>query len=186
MYRYRPGDKLTAEQYEQLIENDHYISEMSRGMLVHEPRPGALHSRIAGNLLLLLQPFVRELDLGKIEVEAGFRLSAEPLTIRGPDVAFIRKDRLPSRIPVSWWPFAPDLAIEITSPKKSAAYLHDKIADYFDAGTREVWVVEPRKRTVTIYRSLSEISIVRALDVIEGGDLLPGLTLALDAFLPTY
>ena len=186
MVEYRVGDRLTALQYERMTEDDQYISEMSRGMLVREPRPGALHSRIALNLCFVLQPFVQERDLGTIEVEAGFRLSMEPLTIRGPDVAFIRKDRLPPKIPMSWWPFAPDLAIEIVSPKKSAANLHDKIADYFDAGTREVWVVEPRKRSVTIYRSLSEISIVRAPDVIKGGDLLPGLTLHLDAFIPTY
>ncbi len=184
MHQYRRGKALTAEQYERLTEDGQYRSELSRGLLIREPRPGALHARIAADLYSELQQFVQEHGLGSIEIEAGFRLSAEPLTVRGPDVAFISKDRLPAEIPVSWWPFAPDLAIEVVSPGKTLSELHEKIFEYFEAGTRQVWVVEPRTRSVTVYRSLSDISIVREPDVLDGGDLLPGLMLKLDSFLP--
>jgi Uma2 family endonuclease len=107
------------------------------------------------------------------------------LTVRGPDVAFISSERLPDEIPVSWWPFAPDLAIEVVSPTRTLSELHEKIFEYFETGTREVWVVEPRTRSVTVYRSLSDILIVREPDVLRGGDVLPGLELKLDSFLPT-
>jgi Uma2 family endonuclease len=184
MYTYHRGDSLTAEQYERLDEDGRYRSEMSRGLLVREPRPGALHARITAALYTELHRFVVEHDLGSVEIEAGFRLWQEPLTVRGPDVAFISRERLPSEIPVSWWPFAPDLAIEVVSPGKTLSELHEKIFEYFEAHTRQVWVVEPRTRSVTVYRSLSDISIVREPDMLNGGDLLPGLMLKLDSFLP--
>ena len=184
MYKYRSGDVLTAEQYEGLVEDDRYRSELSRGRLVREPRPGALHSLVAFELGVLLREFVSKHQLGKVDVEAGFRLWAEPLTVRGPDVAFISKERLPDEIPESWWPFPPDLAIEVVSLGKTLTELQEKILEYFEAGTREVWVVEPRTRSVTVYRSLSDISIVREPDVLRGGALLPGLELQLNAFLP--
>jgi Uma2 family endonuclease len=184
MYQYRRGDVLTADQYERLVEDGRYRSEMSRGRLIREPRPGALHSIVAFELGVLLREFVRQHDLGRVVVEGGFRLWAEPLTVRGPDVAFIRKAKLPEDVPVSWWPFAPDLAIEVVSPSKSLADLHEKIFEYFEAGTAQVCVVEPRTRSVTVYRSLADISIVREPEVLDGGTLLPGLALELDAFLP--
>lgn len=186
MYHARAGDTLTAEQYERLDEDGRYRSELSRGRLVREPRPGALHARIAADLYSELQQYVETHGLGSVEIEAGFRLKAHPLTVRGPDVAFISRDRLPAEIPVSWWPFAPDLAIEIVSTSKTLAALNEKIFEYFESGTREVWVVEPRTRSVTVYRSLSNIALVREPEVIDGGDLLPGLQLRLDSFLPAY
>jgi Uma2 family endonuclease len=185
MKQYRRGDALTAEQYERLHEDDRYISEMSRGLLVREPRPGALHSRVAFELGVLLREFVKANDLGTVEVESGFKLSESPLTIRGPDIAFIRKERLPAELPVSWWPLAPDLAIEVVSPGKTLSELHVKIFEFFEAGTREIWVVESRTRSVTVYRSLSDIAVIREPEMLYGGVLLPGLRLPLDSFLPT-
>ena len=184
MNEFRTGDRLTAEQYERLNEDGRYISELSRGLLVREPRPGALHARVTFELGVLLREFVREHDLGTIEVEAGFKLSDSPLTIRGPDIAFIRKDRLPAELPLSWWPFAPDLAIEVVSPAKTLSELHEKIFEFFEAETREVWVVESRTRSVTVYRSLSDIAVIREPQMLEGGELLPGLRLPLHSFLP--
>jgi Uma2 family endonuclease len=186
MAQFRVGDRLTATQYERMTEDDQYISEMSRGMLVREPRPGALHTAIAADLYVLLRKYVDEHDLGRVVMEGGFRLSDNPLAIRGPDVAFITKARLPAKIPVSWWPFAPDLAVEVLSPSRSAASVQEKISEYFEHGTREAWVVESRSRSVLVYRSVTDISIVRHPDEVDGGILLPGLRLRIDTFLPVY
>jgi Uma2 family endonuclease len=184
MYKRREPVLITADQYERLVEDDRFISEVSRGRLIRSPRPGALHARVAFELGVQLKQFVQAHDLGTVEVESGFRLWGDPITVRGPDVAFISKARLPATLPESWWPFAPDLAIEIVSRGKSLAKLNAKIFEYFDTGTRQVWVVEPRTRSVMVYRSLAEISIIRAPAALEGGDLLPGLVLPIDAFLP--
>lgn len=174
----------TLDEYEQLDEPDELRSELSCGRLVREPRPGALHSDIVMDLGILLREFVRERSIGKIVVEGGFRLSADPPTVRGPDIAFIAQDRLPPVVPAGWWPFAPDLAIEIISPSGSVSALHEKIFEYFEAGTRAVWVVDARTRSVTVYNSLTDIAIVRAPALLTGGTVMPGLELSLDAFLP--
>jgi Uma2 family endonuclease len=174
----------TLEQYEQLVEPDEYRSELSRGQLVREPRAGGLHSDIVMELAVLLRDFVKKHDLGKIVVEGGFRLSVEPPTVRGPDIAFIAKERIPEMVPESWWPFAPDLAVEIVSPAGRVSALHEKIFEYFETGTRGVWVVDARTRSVTVYNSLSDITIIRAPALLPGGAIMPGLELSLDAFLP--
>lgn len=181
--KYGMQPQYTLEEYAALREDDQYRSELSRGRLVREPRPGALHARIALELGLILHDFVNQHSLGSIELEAGFRLSDDPSVVRGPDVAFISTARLPAEVPVSWWPFAPDLAVEIVSPGRSLSELNTKIFEYFDAGTTMVWVVDLGTRSVMVYRSLSDISIVRAPALLEGGLLLPGLALSLDSFL---
>ncbi|HUP89962.1 MAG TPA: Uma2 family endonuclease [Longimicrobiales bacterium] len=174
----------TLAQYAQLDDDDGYWSELSRGYLVREPQPGALHSDVVMELGVSLRAYVRKNDLGRIVVEGGFRLSIDPPTVRGPDIAFISKARLPDVVPVSWWPFAPDLAIEVVSPGRSLSTLQEKILEYFDAGTRAVWVIDLRTRSVTSYASLSDISIIRAPATLTGGELLPGFSLQLDALIP--
>lgn len=179
MHRY-----YTLEEYEQLVEDDRYCSELSRGRLVREPRPGALHSHLALELAVLMREHVRQHDAGMVVVEGGFRLSTDPPIVRGPDIAFISKVRLPATMPTSWWPLAPDLAVEIVSPARRLSALQEKIFQYFDAGARGVWVIDTRTRSVTNYASLSDIAIVRAPGLLSGGDILPGFALSLDSFLP--
>lgn len=180
----RSHRSYTLEEYERLEEPDEFRSELSRGRLVREPRPGALHSHIVMELGVLLREFVRALSLGTIVVEGGFRLSEDPPIVRGPDIGFIAQERLPTSVPASWWPLAPDLAIEIVSPAGTLSKLQLKIFEYFDAGTRAVWVVDVRTRSVTVYNSLTDIAIVRAPALLTGGALMPGLELSLDSFLP--
>lgn len=174
----------TLEEYEQLVEPDEFRSELSRGRLVREPRAGGLHSHIVMELAVLLRNFTQRHDLGMIVVEGGFRLSVDPPTVRGPDIGFVAKERLPASIPDSWWPFAPDLAIEIVSPAGRVSALHEKIFEYFETGTRAVWVVDVRTRSVTVYNSLDDITIIREPQLLTGGTIMPGLELSLDAFLP--
>jgi Uma2 family endonuclease len=54
--------------------------------------------------------------------------------------------------------------------------LHDKVCDFLDAGTRMVWVLEPSRRTVMVYRSRDDIRLLAEDDELEGGDVLPGFS----------
>ena len=172
----REGAQLTIAQYERLPRDDRYIDELSRGLLVREPRPGAEHSYVTGNLFSALRNFVEGNDLGLVRVESGFRLAAEPPTVRGPDVAFVAKARLPAQLPAGFLEVAPDLAIEVLSPSNRARVIAERIRDYFAAGTTETWIVQPRSRTVVIHTPTDEI---RLLDDVERltTPLLPGLAL---------
>ncbi len=167
---------LSVEEYEQLREEPGYRSELSRGLLVREPQPGAVHGEVTGRIFVALDAFVREHGLGRVTNQTGFRLSPLPRTVRGPDVAFVRREQVPAEPPASFWPFAPDLAVEVASPSNSLSGLQEKVIEYFEAGTAQVWIIEPRTRTVTVYRSLTDIALLRENEYLDGGDQLPGFS----------
>ena len=97
--------------------------------------------------------------------------------MRAPDAAVVVKSRIPpTGIPSTYWAFAPDLAVEVVSPSDRLADVHVKIAEYFAAGTRLVWLVEPETRMVHVYPSPQEVEVVGTEDDLEGGDVLPGFS----------
>jgi Uma2 family endonuclease len=74
--------------------------------------------------------------------------------VRGPDVSYISAARLPpDRVPIAFIPIAPDLAVEVLSPGDRPGDLDERIADYLGAGTRLVWVVDPRNAQVAVHRA---------------------------------
>ena len=182
MAQREPTDLLTVEEYARLPDDPRYRDELSHGRLVREPRPGARHGAVAFEIAILLREFVRARALGMVVMESGFRLSVTPATVRGPDVAFIAKDQLPSEIPVGFWPFAPDLAIEVVSPSNTTSEIETKVLEYLDAGTRMVWVIDPESRTARIYAG-NEARIIRHDENLEAGDVVPGFSISLRSVL---
>lgn len=175
-----PGP-LTVEEFERLPDEASRI-ELVRGHVVREPPAGFEHCGIAAQIATCLNTFVRRHTLGKVVTgEPGFVLFDDPPTVRVPDVAFVAKDRLPAD-PRGFARLAPDLAVEIVSPSNTVSEIQDKVIDYLDAGTRLVWVVEPRGRTVTVYRSRDEIRILTVGQEIEGGEVLPGFRIEVSEF----
>lgn len=174
-------EPLTLEQFERLPEEDEFRVELVRGRLVREPRPGGRHGRIAFRLGFLIERFAEARGLGQVVMETGFLLAEDPPTVRGPDVAFLAQESLPSEgAPVGHWRYAPDLAIEVLSPSNSAAEILEKVADYLRSGSRLVWVLDPEAERVTIYRSRGDVRVVEVGDLLEGEDVLPGFRLELE------
>ena len=170
---------MSLEEFQRLPEEEDRI-ELVRGRLVREPRPGARHGWLTGRLVGELDRYIRERDLGLVVTETGFLLSDDPPTVRGPDVAFIPSEDLPSAGPTDgFWTVAPRLAIEVVSPSNAASEIRQKVLEYLAAGTLAVWVVDPATRTVAAYRSRENIRLLTETDEIEGGDVLPGFRLAL-------
>ncbi|MGH7587481.1 MAG: Uma2 family endonuclease [Gemmatimonadota bacterium] len=155
--------------------------ELVRGDVVREPLAGFEHGVVAARIASCLQTFVRRHRLGKVVGASGFVLFDDPPTVRAPDVAFVARDRLPAD-PRGFARLAPDLAVEIVSPSNTISELQEKVFDYLDAGTPLVWVVEPRGRTVTVYRSRDEIRILTSGQEIEGGEVLPGFRIEVSEF----
>jgi Uma2 family endonuclease len=167
-----PGP-VTIEEFERLPDDASRL-ELVRGHVVREPPAGFEHCGIAARITAYLDTYVRRQALGRIVTgEPGFVLFDDPPTVRAPDVAFVVRDRLP-KDPRGFPRLAPDLAVEIVSPSNILSEIQDKVFDYLDAGTRLVWVVEPRGRTVTVYRSREEIGILTPSQEIDGGEVLPG------------
>lgn len=175
-----PGLK-TIEEFERLPDEASRM-ELVRGQVVREPPAGFEHGALAVRIATCLDSFVRQHGLGKVlGAETGFVLFDDPPTVRAPDVAFVTRDRLPSDTR-GFGRLAPDLAVEIVSPSNTVAEIQDKVFDYLDAGTKLVWVVEPRGRTVTVYRSRDEIRILTSSQELEGDEVLPGFRIELLEF----
>jgi Uma2 family endonuclease len=156
--------------------DDGYRYELVRGELRKMAPAGHLHGRIAINVTTPLDQYVRTHSLGSVyAAETGFKLASNPDVVRAPDVAFIRRERVEEVGDIEgYWPGAPDLAVEVISPSDTYSDVQEKVFDWLEAGTRMVILVMPRKRTITIYRSLTDITILTEHDTLDGGEVVPG------------
>jgi Uma2 family endonuclease len=93
-------------------------------------------------------------------------------------VSFLRAERLPAGgVPSAGFvAFSPDLAVEVLSPDQTAADMDERMADYFAAGTRLFWVVNPARRTVAVHSPTAPARWLREGDVLDGGDVIPGFS----------
>jgi Uma2 family endonuclease len=126
-----------------------------------------------------LSTFVDDRQLGLcFSDNTGFELPGLDDTVRSPDTAFVRADRLPPHgVGEGWVPVAPDLVVEILSPRETAATLEEKLRDYRAAGTTLVWVIDPPTRTVSVREVGQPERRLAATDSLKGGTLLPGFSL---------
>src|SRR3989442_16009509 len=121
--------------------------------------------------------------LGRVYVESGFKLTSNPDTVRGPDVAIIRETRLPEPEPVGYPALAPDLVVEILSPSDRPGDVLGKVADWLSADTRLVWVIDPERRLVRIYRADGADEVVTLEQALNGEDVVPGFACQLATIL---
>ena len=107
--------------------------------------------------------------------ETGFKIASDPDTVRAADIAFVRRERIPEAgIPKNFWELAPDLVVEVLSPGDTYGEVEDKVEDWLNAGVRAVWVVNSKRRGVTIYRSTTDVTRLSEGDELDGGDVVPG------------
>jgi Uma2 family endonuclease len=141
---------------------------------------GAEHGGVANKLAYFLTAHVIANNLGQVfAAETGFRLSRSPDTVRAADAAFVRADRIPpGGPPAGYFEGAPDLAVEVVSPGDTVQEVEDKVDDYLAAGARMVWVVNPRRRTVTGHRPGVNPVVLREGDFLDGHDVVPGFRCA--------
>ncbi|MGI8477706.1 MAG: Uma2 family endonuclease [Thermomicrobiales bacterium] len=156
--------------------------ELVKGEMRNMSPASGEHGIVASRLLLRVGVFVEHHDLGEMfTAETGFVVGRDPDSVLAPGVAFVSASRLP-RDGATWLsfvPFAPDLAIEIVSPSNTESEILEKIALYLRGGTAQVWLGRPKQRTLAVYSQGAPERILTIDDTLDGGDLLPGFTLAL-------
>ena len=104
--------------------------------------------------------------------------------VRSPDASFVSTGRFPNdRVPDDFATLAPDLAVEVVSPGDRPRHILDKVSEYLEAGTRLVWVIDPRIAKAAVYRSLSDVWELGAEDGFDGEDVLPGFSCPLSEIL---
>ena len=178
-----PPQLMTAE--ELLYTNvPNKRTELVRGVLVVREPAGYAHGRVAMNLAVQLANHVERAAAGQVfAAETGFTLARAPDTVRAPDIAFVRRDRLPEAVPQGFAELAPDLVVEVLSTDDRPGEVLAKVADWLSAGTRLVWVVEPLRRLARVYRYDGSEMIVPADGALDGEDVLPGFSCALASIL---
>ena len=98
--------------------------------------------------------------------------------MRAPDVAFVAWERIPVAR-TGFAELAPDLAVEVLSPNDRAGEILAKVADWLNAGTLLVWVIDPERRIATVYRADGSALIVDDTSALSGDEVLPGFVLPL-------
>jgi Uma2 family endonuclease len=169
---------MTAEEFA-AMPNDGKLYELVKGVVVEVCRPKVAHGKLQIRIGHFFDAYVSAHDLGLATTETGYILSRNPDTVRGPDVAFISKERLPNPDFDEFVPMAPDLAVEIVSPNDTASDVATKVKEYLEAGTKLVWVFYPKLLAVYVHRPDGSAQVVERDGVLDGGDALPGFTLSL-------
>lgn len=170
---------LTAEDLLQMP-GDGFRYELVKGEIRKMSPAGQRHGRIAARFTWRLAQHVETQRLGAVySAETGFLLSSDPDTVRAPDVAFVIRERVEETGDVEgYWPGAPDLAVEVISPGDTYAEVEEKTTQWLEAGARMVIVINPRNRTVAVYRSLNDISILEEDAILDAGDVVSGWKMA--------
>jgi Uma2 family endonuclease len=167
----------TDEEFRALPDDGHHY-EVVNGELVDMGNSGAKHGYICSLLLAALMNYILPKKLGVI-LDSSTAFTMKNGNKRSPDIAFFAKERLQGleELPTGYLEGAPDLAVEVLSPGNTVEEIDDKLKDYFENGTRLVWVISPNQHYVLVYRCASEPDrLLKSIDTIEGEDIVPGFT----------
>lgn len=156
--------------------------EIVNGVPEEKEMPGARHGMVAMRLAIRLGSFVEANQLGVAFTEVNFNLGHNE---RIPDLSFVATERIPPEgVPEGVWQIPPDLAVEIISPNDLHEKVSNKVLEYLEAGVKQVWIVSPEIRTVTIFRSMEQVQVFSGDKVLESPDLLPGFQCPLKEIFP--
>ena len=173
-----PPGQATEEHVLEVRDRYGVICELVDGVLV-EKTMGSFESLLAMEIGRLLGNFVAERNLGVVLGADGLlRLASQ---IRAADVSFISWDRMPGRkLPAEpIYSLAPDLAIEVLSPGNTEREMARKLREYFAAGTRLVWYIDPEQQTARAFTAVDAVTEIEPGGVLAGGEVLPGFELSL-------
>jgi Uma2 family endonuclease len=174
-----PPGSATEQDVIDIHDREKRLFELVDGVLV-EKAIGAQEAYLACLLIELLGAFVRHHKLGFVFGPDGAARLA-PGLVRIPDVSFFAWEQFPDRkVPrMPMLRFAPDLAVEVLSPSNTAKEMERKLHDYFEAGVKLVWYVDPVPRTIHVFTAPEESQLLREDETLRAGAVLPGFTLPL-------
>ena len=178
--RMRPAPgRATEKDVVRIVASENRLFELVDGVLV-EKAMGAREAVLATHLSYLLKLHPQTAILG-IVVGADGMLRLRPRLVRIPDVSFISWDQIPSgEFPSKPIPdLYPDLAVEVLSEGNTTAEIERKLAEYFEAGCRLAWIIDPKTQTADAYTTPTDCRHLRGNQALDGGNVLPGFKLPL-------
>ena len=166
---------MTAEELMNMPD-DGFRYELVRGELNKMSPAGQAHGQYSTNIIVSLGGYVKDNRLGIVySTDTGFHLESDPDHVRAPDAAFVSNDRLREMGKSTGFARgAPDIAVEVISPNDRYTEVEEKVADWIAAGCLAVIVVNPRRRTVNLHRSPTDVTTLTESDTLELDDIVPG------------
>jgi Uma2 family endonuclease len=176
---------LTAEEFAALPPlEDGSLQELVCGEVITMSPPKARHGACCAAIVLQLGSFVKSNRLGTVTCnDSGVLIRQDPDTVRGPDVAYWSRERLPE-ISETYVEIPPDLVAEVVSPSDVFSHVQRKVREYLERGVRLVWVVDPENLELSIYRPGQQPRIFSEGETVTGEDVLPGFTCRVADLLP--
>ena len=165
--------------------NSHGLYELVNGVLV-EKAMGYVANYVAGEVTLHLKLYCRQANAGHVLPEQSLCcFPHDPDLVRRPDGAFIAAARVPATFPTGNVPFPPDLAVEVISPTNTVYEVDEELADYWSAGVRMVWTINPAARIARVHQPRQPITEYAGDDVLRGDPLLAGFEMPLPQIWPS-
>jgi Uma2 family endonuclease len=173
-----PGT-ATEQDVVDIQEHEDRLYELVDRVLV-EKAMGVQESFLAALLVQLLGEFATRKDLGFV-LGADGMARLEPGLVRIPDASFVSWRQLQNRrIPrEAMLQFAPELAVEVLSPSNTPKEMNRKLRDYFTAGVRVVWFIDPIKRTAQVFTATDQSTVLDENQALKGDPVIPGFELSL-------
>lgn len=141
---------LTAKEFDNYPFAEDKRYELDEGELIEMTRPAYKHNRVLKKLLVELELYFRKSTTGEVLISENlYALSAN--TRRAPDLAVILGDRKDELNDAKVIPIVPDIAAEVLSPSETPRMIHRKLKQYFEAGVKEVWLIDPEAREIEIW-----------------------------------
>ena len=159
------------------LPDDGFNHEVVDGELVMSPKNDFFHGDICTRLSAALETFSRKQRLGVVlDSSTGFWMSNR--NCRAPDISFVIKQRLKElgfkRTTRTFFPGAPDLAVEVLSPNASRSEIDARLRDFFTSGTQIAWIINPKAECVEVCHSLADRKLIGSGGALDGEHLLPG------------
>jgi Uma2 family endonuclease len=177
---------MTVEEFARIAPHLDGPSELVEGRLRLLSPTGPVHGVVVFALTALTARWLAGFPPGEEPVigfgaETGFRVADPKRPVLAPDLAFVRRERAPAQQKdEGFFDGAPDFAAEVRSPGDAVREVRDKERAWLAAGTRLVWSIDPRARTVRVLRADGSITTVGLGGALAGDDVLPGLQIAVD------
>jgi Uma2 family endonuclease len=174
---------ISAEEFGRMP-NDGTIQELVRGRIVRMPPPIPYHGQVCVEFVLALGEFVRSRGLGRVVAnDSGVITERDPDTVRGADVCYYSKARLPAELPRDrYTDVVPDLVVEVRSPSDRWRKVLTKVGEYLTAGVTVVIVADSTIDSVLVYRDEGAPETFGPKDSLTIPDLLPGFSVPVARF----
>jgi Uma2 family endonuclease len=164
-------------------ENDGRFFELERGEVVETPPPGKLHGFVCANIACILWIYARQRKKGYVCTnDTGVIVERDPDTVRGVDVTFYEDGRTADDMERKYAADPPVLAVEVVSPNDRTNRMLRRVTELLKIGVREVWVIDPQARDVSICRTGRDPEILGFEKELVTTEILPGFRCLISEF----